>query len=184
MSIPAWFALALAIPVLLLGEVLVRRVPWLARFNIPAPVAGGLLVALLALIGNVSGGFAAKFETSVTAQWWTWLVTIEPDWIKAPSRNVNQPFLVAFFTCIGLNASWSLVRRGSWPMLLFLLLSALLAVVAIDRQFPFNPPNNMKLLSRVSLARVVGLAVKDRRVGCAALGSFPIFLSFSMSAIE
>ena len=76
MSIPAWFALALAIPVLLLGEVLVRRVPWLARFNIPAPVAGGLLVALLALIGNVSGGFAAKFETSVTAQWWTWLVTI------------------------------------------------------------------------------------------------------------
>src|SRR6185503_19271551 len=129
MSIPAWFAVVLAIPVLLLGEFLVRRVSWLARFNIPAPVVGGLLVALLALFGNVSGGFAAKFETSVTARWWTWLVTIEPDWIKAPSRNVNQPFLVAFFTCIGLNASWSLVRRGSWPLLLFLLLSALLAVV-------------------------------------------------------
>ena len=129
MTIPAWFAVVLAIPVLLLGEVTVRRVPWLARFNIPAPVAGGLLVALLALAGNWSGGFAAKFETAVTAQWWTWLVTIEPDWIKAPSRNVNQPFLVAFFTCIGLNASWSLVRRGSWPMVLFLLLSALLAVV-------------------------------------------------------
>jgi glutamate:Na+ symporter, ESS family len=128
MTFPAWFAVVLAIPVLLLGEVIVRRVSWLARFNIPAPVAGGLLVALVALVGNMSGGFAAKFETSVTAQWWTWLVTIEPDWIKAPSRNVNQPFLVAFFTCIGLNASWSLVRRGSWPMLLFLLLSALLAV--------------------------------------------------------
>ncbi|HWN94987.1 MAG TPA: sodium/glutamate symporter, partial [Methylomirabilota bacterium] len=127
MTIPAWFAVAFAIPVLLLGEVIVRRIRLLARFNIPAPVVGGLLVALLVLAGNL-GGFAAKFETSVTAQWWTWLVTIEPDWLKSPSRNVNQPFLVAFFTCIGLNASWSLVRKGSWPMLLFLLLSAFLAV--------------------------------------------------------
>ncbi len=128
MIISAWLAVALAIPVLLLGEVIVRRIPLLARFNIPAPVAGGLLVALLVLAGNLTGWLGAKFETGVTARWWTWLVTIEPDWIKVPSRNVNQPFLVAFFTCIGLNASWNLVRKGSWPLLLFLLLSALLAV--------------------------------------------------------
>lgn len=128
MTIPAWFAVALAIPVLLLGEFLVRRVPLLSRFNIPAPVVGGLLIALLVLLGHLSGWFTVKFETSVTVQWWTWLVTIEPEWVKAPARNVNQPFLVAFFTCIGLNASWSLVRRGSWPLFLFLLLSAFLAV--------------------------------------------------------
>ncbi len=128
MTIPAWFAVALAIPVLLLGEQFVRRIPLLARFNIPAPVAGGLVIAFVVLVGNLTGWFTAKFETGVTAQWWTWLVTIEPDWLKAPSRNVNQPFLVAFFTCIGLNASWSLVRKGSWPLLLFLLLSALLAI--------------------------------------------------------
>jgi len=79
MTIPAWVVVLVAIPVLLLGEVIVRRVTWLARFNIPAPVAGGLLVALLALAGSVSGVFAVKFEMSVTAQWWTWLVTIEPD---------------------------------------------------------------------------------------------------------
>lgn len=128
MTVSAWFAVALAIPVLLLGEQLVRRITLLARFNIPAPVVGGLLVALIVLAGNLTGWFVTKFQTTVTAQWWTWLVTIEPDWLQAPSRNVNQPFLVAFFTCIGLNASWSLVRRGSWPLLLFLLLSALLAV--------------------------------------------------------
>jgi glutamate:Na+ symporter, ESS family len=129
MIIPAWLAVALAIPVLLLGEVLVRRIPLLTRFNIPAPVVGGLLVALAVLAGNFTGWFTARFETGVTARWWTWLVTIEPDWFKAPVRNVNQPFLVAFFTCIGLNASWSLVRRGSWPLMVFLLLSALLAVM-------------------------------------------------------
>ena len=129
MTTPAWFAVAFAVPVLLLGEQVVRRTAILSRFNIPAPVAGGLLIALIVLVGNLSGWFVIRFETSVTARWWTWLVTIEPDWVKAPSRNVNQPFLVAFFTCIGLNASWSLVRRGSWPLFLFLLLSALLAVV-------------------------------------------------------
>src|SRR5688572_9249926 len=126
MTIPAWLAVAFAIPVLLIGEQLVRRIRLLSRFNIPAPVVGGLLVALLVLVGNLTGWFMTSFQTGVTAQWWTWLVTIEPDWIKAPARNVNQPFLVAFFTCIGLNASWSLVRRGSWPLLVFLLLSALL----------------------------------------------------------
>jgi len=128
MTIPAWLAVALAIPVLLLGEFTVRRVSVLSRYNIPPPVAGGLFVALVVLAGNLTGWWPVQFETGVTARWWTWLVTIEPDWIKAPSRNVNQPFLVAFFTCVGLNASWSLVRRGSWPLILFLLLSTLLAV--------------------------------------------------------
>ena len=128
MTISAWFAVALAIPVLLLGEGLVRRVALLARFNIPAPVVGGLLIALLVLGGNLAGWGKVSIASDVTAPWWTWLVTIEPQWLHTPARSVNQPFLVAFFTCIGLNASWSLVRQGSWPLLLFLFLSALLAV--------------------------------------------------------
>jgi ESS family glutamate:Na+ symporter len=71
MTISAWLTVVLAIPVLLLGEFLVRRIRGLARFNIPAPVVGGLLLSLLVLGGNVSGVLAAKFETSVSAQWWT-----------------------------------------------------------------------------------------------------------------
>lgn len=129
MTITAWVAVGLALPVLLLGEHLVRRIHWLARFNIPAPVVGGLLLAVLVLLGHVTGLCAARFETGVTAQWWTWLVTIEPEWLAAPSKNINLPFLVAFFTCIGLNASWSLVRRGSGWLLLFLAISTVLAVV-------------------------------------------------------
>lgn len=129
MTITAWFAVALAIPVLLLGELLVRRIPLLARFNLPSPVVGGLLVSLLVLGGNLTGWFVAKFDTGVTAQWWTWLVTTEPEWIKAPSKNVNLPFLVAFFTCIGLNARWSLVKKGSVQVLLFLALAGVLAVL-------------------------------------------------------
>lgn len=129
MTISAWFAVALAIPVLLLGEWLVRRLRPLARFNIPSPVVGGLLVSLLVLGGNLSGLFPAKFQASVSAPWWTWLVTTEPEWLKAPAHNVNLPFLVAFFTCIGLNASWTLVKRGSTQVLLFLGLAGTLAII-------------------------------------------------------
>lgn len=129
MTISAWFAVALAIPVLLLGEFLVRRIQLLSRFNIPAPVVGGLLISLLVLAGNLTGWFAASFASGVKAQWWTWLVTTEPEWLKAPSKNVNLPFLVAFFTCIGLNASWSLVKRGSLQLILFLALAGVLAVI-------------------------------------------------------
>ena len=129
MTISAWFAVVLAIPVLVLGEFLVKRIRVLSRFNIPAPVVGGLLISLLVLAGNLTGWFASTFQTGVTAQWWTWLVTTELEWIKAPSKNVNLPFLVAFFTCIGLNASWTLVRKGSAHVLIFLGVAGLLAVI-------------------------------------------------------
>lgn len=126
--ISPWVAVALAVPVLLLGELLVRRLHVFGRFNIPAPVVAGLLAALLVLAGNVSGLFAARFETGVSAPGWTWLVCTGPEWVKGPVKNVNQPFLVAFFACIGLNASWALVKRGSMQVLLFMGLATALAV--------------------------------------------------------
>lgn len=129
MTIPAFFVVVLAVPVLLLGEVLVRRIRLLSRFNIPAPVVGGLLVSVLVLLGHLSGAFAVHFQNNVTARWWTWLVTAEVDWFGAPSKNVNTPFLVAFFTCIGLNARWELVRRGGLQVLVFWGLAGVLAVM-------------------------------------------------------
>jgi ESS family glutamate:Na+ symporter len=128
MNIPPYVPVLAAIPALLGGEWLVRRFAVLARYNIPAPVVGGLLIALLALAANLANWGAPKFQTGVTAPWWTWLVTTEPEWLAGPEKNVNQPFLVAFFTCIGLNASWSLVKKGSGYALLFLGVTALLAV--------------------------------------------------------
>jgi glutamate:Na+ symporter, ESS family len=129
MSLSPWIPVLLAIPVLLLGEWLVRRVPLLARFNIPAPVVGGLLVSLLILAGNLTGIWPVHFETRVAAPWWTWWVTIEPEWAQRTAKSVHLPFLVAFFTCIGLNASWTLLKRGSVQVLVFLGAASALAVV-------------------------------------------------------
>jgi glutamate:Na+ symporter, ESS family len=128
-TISAWLTLVLALPVLLAGERLVRHIKLLSRFNIPAPVIGGLLVSFAVLVGNLTGLWPATLKTTVTAQWWTWLVTIEPEWVTAPAKDVHLPFLVAFFTCIGLNASWLLVKRGSVQVLIFLLLGGTLAVI-------------------------------------------------------
>jgi len=129
MNMSAWIALLLAVPVLLVGEALVKRISPLSHFNIPAPVIGGLLIALGILAANISGVSHAAFELATTTPWWTWLVTTELEWRSSPAKNVNLPFLVGFFACIGLNASWSLVKRGGPQVLVFLLLAAGLAVI-------------------------------------------------------
>ena len=129
MSLSPWITLIAAIPVLMMGEWLVRRVPVLGRFNIPAPVVGGLLVSVLVLIWNLMGAGKIEFLTQVNARWWTWLVTIEPEWVQAPTKSVNLPLMIGFFTCIGLNATWDVLRRGTLQVAVFWGLATLLAAI-------------------------------------------------------
>lgn len=146
-TISAWWLLAAAPLVLLLGEFLVRRVRWLARFDVPVPVVGGLLVALVVLVLHASGASAVVMETKTSARWWTWFVTAEPQWraSPAPAVAVFLPFSTAFFTCVGLNASWSVARRGSWQLLIFLGLASVLGIlqntlgIAIARAMDVSP---------------------------------------------
>lgn len=129
MTISPWIPLLAAIPVLMMGEWLVRRLPLLGRFNIPAPVVGGLLVSLAVLLYNLAGAGRIEFITQVSARWWTWLVTIEPEWVNAPAKGVNLPLMIGFFTCIGLNATWDVLRRGSMQLAVFWGLATLLAAI-------------------------------------------------------
>lgn len=129
MTLSPWYLAILAIPVLLVGEATIRRVRWLRYFNIPAPVVGGFAVSLLLLATTASGFWPAHFETIVHARWWTWIVTPEPEWLRAPGKAITLPLLVGFFTCIGLNASWSLARRGSFQVLVFLAAAVVLSVL-------------------------------------------------------
>jgi ESS family glutamate:Na+ symporter len=130
-TIGAWWVLALSLPVLWTGEFLVRRIAWFARFNIPVPVVGGLAVALLILLGKISGWGSITLELGIHERWWNWVIVPEPLLFggEPPTENVYQPFMFGFFTCVGLNASWNHAKRGSWPLLVFLLLVTILAVV-------------------------------------------------------
>jgi len=129
MTIPPLLVALLALPVLLGGEQLVRRVRFLNRINIPAPVAGGLLVALVVLGVNLTGALVIKFTSTVSAAWWTWLVTIEPEWAARPAKSLSVPLLVAFYVCVGLNSTWAVVRKGSVQVVIFLAVATLLGVV-------------------------------------------------------
>ena len=91
---------------LLVGYAIRRRVPLLARFSIPAPVIGGLLVALALLACRQWGAVPVRFDTAL-----------------------QQPLMIAFFTGIGFNASATLLKVGGRQIVLFLLLASALAVV-------------------------------------------------------
>lgn len=97
--------LAFAGVVLFLGYGIKRLVPPLARYNIPAPVVGGLLVSLAVLLAQQRGVTLVKFDTSF-----------------------QLPLQIAFFTTIGFGASLSLLRVGGPLVLLFFLFSTAIAV--------------------------------------------------------
>lgn len=91
---------------LFVGFQLVDRVPFLRRYNIPAPVVGGLIVAILVLVLRQQNVATITFDTTL-----------------------QTPLMNAFFTAIGFSASLSLLRAGSGQALVFLVLAAFLAVV-------------------------------------------------------
>jgi ESS family glutamate:Na+ symporter len=98
--------LAFAGLVLFMGYGIKRAVPLLTRYNLPAPVIGGLLVALL-----------------ITA-------TRRPDWaLITCDKALEPPLMIAFFTTVGFAASLSLLRVGGPQVLRFFLLAVVIAVV-------------------------------------------------------
>ena len=96
---------ALAGLVLFVGYGVRRLVPVLAKYNIPAPVVGGLLMA--------------GFITAARA--WNWTPF-------AFNTTLQAPLMIAFFTTIGFGASLSLLRVGGPAVLLFFGLSTLMAI--------------------------------------------------------
>jgi len=82
-----------------------RLVPLLTRYNVPAPVVGGLLVAIVISIARGAG---------------TTLVTLD--------TTLQTPLMIAFFTSIGFGASLSLLRVGGPLVLVFFAISTMAAV--------------------------------------------------------
>lgn len=129
LAIGPFTLLALAIPVILLGELLSKRLGWLGRSNIPAPITGGLLVALLLLlVGELLPGWLTV-NGSTQHPLWLWPVLPQWDLTTPKPTDVERPLLILFFTCIGLNASWSVARRGGLPLLIYLGLATGFAVI-------------------------------------------------------
>lgn len=91
--------------VLLLGRGLVRRVGFMRSYNIPEPVAGGLVVALILLLLRTFD-IEVRFDTSL-----------------------QTPLMLAFFATIGLSADFASLKKGGRIVGIFLLAVAGLLVV-------------------------------------------------------
>lgn len=82
---------------MLLGRGLVARIGFLRAYNIPEPVAGGLVVAL-ALLALRSFDVQVQFDTSL-----------------------QTPLMLAFFATIGLSADFASLKKGGRVVAVFLL---------------------------------------------------------------
>ncbi len=99
-TIEGFASFNIAIVVYFLGVRLNGAISFLNRYNIPEPVSGGLLVALLSLIIYLTTGGQVNF-------------TLE----------ARDFLLLNFFTAIGLNARFSDLLKGGKPLLFLLVLT-------------------------------------------------------------
>lgn len=98
LQLDSYATLVAATLVLLLGRVLVTRVGLLRTFNIPKPVAGGLVVALVLLLLRSTLQMELQFDTSL-----------------------QTPLMLAFFASIGLSADLASLKRGGKAVVTFLM---------------------------------------------------------------
>lgn len=95
----------LSIALLVLGTYLVKKVGFLNKFCIPAPVVGGLLFAAFATLAKSLGWFEITLDTSLQGL-----------------------FMLTFFTTVGLGASFKLVKLGGKLLVIYWLACGFLAL--------------------------------------------------------
>jgi len=92
--------------VLFVGYAIRNVIKPLARYNVPAPIVGGLLVAIAILIARRYGVQLFQFDTTL-----------------------QSPLMIAFFTTIGFGASFGLLRVGGIQVLLFFAIATVFAIL-------------------------------------------------------
>jgi ESS family glutamate:Na+ symporter len=106
LSLNAYYTLIAAMAVLMVGRVLVAKVGFLSYFNIPEPVAGGLLASMLVTALHHGYGFTLNID-----------------------GGLQDSFMLMFFASIGLNADFSRLREGGRPLVVLTVLVSLFIVV-------------------------------------------------------
>ncbi len=105
-AINGYYTLIIASIVLLFGRYLVKKFRFLQDFNIPEPIAGGLVAAViiyaLYLFNHVSFAF---------------------------DKSLREAFMLVFFTSIGLSADFSRLKAGGFPLIIFTVIVGVFIVI-------------------------------------------------------
>ena len=97
--------IAVAVVVLILGAFLKRKISFLEKFCIPAPVIGGLIFAIFTLICYSTGILEIDFDDTL-----------------------KEVCMVIFFTSVGFQANLKVLKSGGKPLLIFLVLVIVLII--------------------------------------------------------
>lgn len=97
--------IAVAVVVLILGAFLKRKISFLEKFCIPAPVIGGLIFAIFTLICYSTGILEIDFDDTL-----------------------KEVCMVLFFTSVGFQANLKVLKSGGKPLLIFLVLVIVLII--------------------------------------------------------
>lgn len=97
--------LAVGLSALVVATAFLRKMPLLARLNVPMPVIGGVLVALLAAALHAGADVTLRF-----------------------GGNLVSFFLLMFFTTVGLSAKFSALKKGGRPLAILCAVTVLLLV--------------------------------------------------------
>ena len=101
-----YLTLAVAVGVLMMGQFLRKRIRFLETFCIPAPVVGGLIVAILSCILYVCGIAEFVFDDTF-----------------------REICMVFFFTSVGFQANLAVLKEGGKDLVLFLVQVIVLIVL-------------------------------------------------------
>lgn len=96
---------AMAAVLLLIGFWIKGKVKVLNKYCIPAPVVGGFLFMFITFIGHTTNTFAFHFDT-----------------------YFQNPFMLAFFTTVGLGASFQLLKKGGMLLVIYWLVAGAISV--------------------------------------------------------
>ncbi len=96
---------AMAAVLLLIGFWIKSKVKVLNKYCIPAPVVGGFLFMFITFIGHTTNTFAFNFDT-----------------------YFQNPFMLAFFTTVGLGASFQLLKKGGMLLVIYWLVAGVISV--------------------------------------------------------
>ena len=95
-EVNSYYTLIAATIVLLLGKLMVNKIKFLRDFNIPEPVAGGLVAAICLFSLHAATGIGFQFQ-----------------------KPLQDAFMLIFFTSIGLSADFSRLKAGGIPLVVF-----------------------------------------------------------------
>lgn len=104
-NVDATLTLAMAAILLLIGYFVKKKVHFLTKYCIPAPVIGGFLFMFVTFAGHMTGSFTFNF-----------------------TNTFQDTFMLAFFTTVGLGASFALLKKGGILLVIYWLCAGVISV--------------------------------------------------------